>query len=62
MDHDFLNDIWEWLKDAIAGFSLSIVGATIMPEVIHGFAVILTGLISTTCIFFFNRWLKKTFK
>ncbi len=62
MDHDFLNSALEWLKDAIAGFSLSIAGAAIMPEVIHGFAVIFTGLVSTVCIFFVNRWLKKTFK
>lgn len=59
--HEFINKLWEWIKDAIMGFSLSIGGAAIAPEVIHGFAVIITGLISTVCIFFVNRWLKNKF-
>ncbi len=62
MDHDFLNSTLEWVKDGIAGFGLSIAGAAMMPEVIHGFSVILTGAISTIIIFFINRGLKKIFK
>jgi hypothetical protein len=58
----FIDTIWEWIKDAALGFTTSFSLAAIWPEVIHGVAVVVTGIISTTIIFFLNRWLKKTFK
>lgn len=33
-----------------------------MPFAVHTFSAILTGLITTTVIYFFNKWLRKKFK
>jgi hypothetical protein len=43
------------------GFLLSIGGAEVMPELIHGAAVFFTGLLTATGVFFIQRFLRKKF-
>ncbi len=49
------------LGDLAFGMTLSGVISKIMPEAIHAASTIITGLAVTACVFFLNRWLRKTF-
>jgi hypothetical protein len=53
------------ITDIVEGVSigaiLSIGGAKIMPELIHGAAVFFTGLATAAGVFFLNRFLRKKF-
>lgn len=54
-------DLKQILFSLAEGFGLSGGTAMIWPEVIHGVAVVITGIISTIAIFFTNRWLHKKY-
>jgi hypothetical protein len=55
----FLKENWKELSvESFFSFSIS---TMVMPELIHLFFVVLTGLVSTVAMFILNRWLKKIF-
>lgn len=58
---DIYKAIDEILVSISAGFTLSGVGALIVPEVIHAIFVIITGCIGAVVIYFTNRFLKQRF-
>lgn len=58
MANHTVNDIVEGVG---IGSILSITGAALMPEVVHGVAVVLTGLLTACGVFFLNRFLRKKF-
>jgi hypothetical protein len=55
------NELLAILTDLAFGLGLSGIVAKIMPEAVHAISTIITGLTLTACIFFLNRWLRKTF-
>lgn len=58
MANHTVNDIIEGIG---IGSVLSVTGAALMPEAIHGFFVVLTGLVTAAAVFFLNRFLRKKF-
>jgi uncharacterized membrane protein YdjX (TVP38/TMEM64 family) len=58
MTHDTIQEAGVSL---VTGMLLSLGGAALWPEVIHGLAVLCTGVATAICVFFVTRWLKKTF-
>lgn len=55
------NELVTILTDIVFGLGLSGIMAQLMPEAIHAISTIATGLTLTCCVFFLNRWLRKTF-
>ena len=45
--------------EIIEGFSFSYIGSKIMPEIIHGFSVILFGILTTVAIHYTKKFLTK---
>lgn len=61
MSNNLSDHINTLLGDLAIGLTISGAISKLMPEVIHASATIITGLITTACIFFLQRTLKKYF-
>lgn len=46
----WLDNIWEWIKETIGGFTLTGIGSIIAPEIIHTGFVLLGGVLGTIAI------------
>jgi hypothetical protein len=58
-NHDTLADFTE---SGFLGILLTWLVNTVFPFAVHTVSAILTGLITTTVLYFFQKWLRKKFK
>ena len=49
-------------ESSLIGIIMSFIMQQVLPFAIHTFSAVLSGIIVATCVFYFNRWLKKLAK
>lgn len=61
MSHEKTYLLVDLFNSAAFGVGGSVSYASVWPEILHGAAVIITGLVCTTILFFYKRILRKYF-
>ncbi len=61
MTDDVKENIANAGRSAITGGGISFGSASLWPETVHGFAVLITGVLTAVVVFFVNKWLKRKF-